>query len=79
MAVPAVSIRSSPLKCLPKIAAAGVPRWQNRNPSLALAPGTEASFAGTRRPGVNWKKIGRFIVKCFADAARDSGMVWFWP
>jgi hypothetical protein len=79
MAASPVSIRSAHLKRLPKIAAVGSLDGRNNNPSLVLAPDTELSFAGTRRLRVNWKKVGRFIVKCLADAARDSAMIRFWP
>jgi hypothetical protein len=79
MAASPVSIRSAHLKRLPKIATARSLDGQTRNPSLGLAPGTELSFAGTRRLRVNWKKVGQFVVKCLADAARDSGIIWFWP
>jgi hypothetical protein len=79
MAASPVSIRSAYLKCLPKIAAARSLDDRTRNSLPGLAPSTAVPFGETRRLSVDWKKVGRFVVKCLADAARDSGTIWFWP
>ena len=74
----AVSIRSAPLKCPGKIAAARRLDGRTYNPTLGLVPGTAASSAETRSLRANLKRVGRFLVKCLADAAMDSRMTGFW-
>jgi hypothetical protein len=74
---PAVASRSAPLKCVQKIGRVSFREGRSDNPSSSVGPGTELSSAGTRRLRVNWKKVGRFVVKCLADFARDSAAVYF--
>jgi hypothetical protein len=73
----AVSIRSAPLKCPRKIAATRRLDGRTHNLTTAIAPGTVVSSAGTRGLAANLKKVGRFVVKCLADAAMDSTTIWF--
>lgn len=79
MTAPPVSIRSTPLECPPKIAAASSLDVRTHNPLLGLVPGTDVSFAEARRLRVNWKKVGQFVVKCLGDLARNSTMMGSWP
>jgi hypothetical protein len=75
----AVSIRSVPSKCLRNNRKAKLRGGRSEDPSLALVPSKEPPSAGTRRLKVNLRKVGRFVIKCLGDLARDSTMMGFWP
>ena len=79
MAASPASVRLAPLKHVRKIENARPLDSATYSPLLRLAPCTEVSLAARRRLPVNWKKVGRFMVKCLADLATDSAMAGSWP
>jgi hypothetical protein len=73
----AIAIRSAPLKCSKRLGLRQFPVTGNHDASHNLALITEGSSAARLHLRIDLKKLGRSIVNCLADAARDSTTMWF--
>ncbi len=74
---PAVAIRSAPLKLFRTAGSMPTPYHRQPQSIVGRRSTTHFSFAVTRRLKFTVQKLGRFAVKCLADAASDSTTMWF--